>query len=260
MQNLKAKIIDITPDNILSHGICGYKSLKREGFPEKVSWIKENSANGLKIKSILTPDDGVQGMIEYMPAESAWRPIEAKGYMFIQCLFSGFKSKYKNKGYGGNLIDECIIDAKQQKKNGVVVVTRQGSFMIGSEIFLKKDFKVADKAEPDFELLVLKFNKKAADPKFKNTVEENPAKYKKGLTILRANQCPYTVKNVNEIIAASKSLFKITPVIVDLKTADEAQSNPCAFGSFSIVFNGEIISHHPISKTRFINIMNSIVN
>lgn len=260
MQNPKPKIIDITNDNILEYGVCGYKSLKREGFPEKVSWIKENSANGLKIKSILTPDDGVQGMIEYMPAEYAWRPVEANGYMFIQCVFSGFKSKYKNKGFGGSLIDECITEARLQKKYGVVVVTRKGSFMIGSEIFLKKNFKVADKAEPDFELLVLKFNKKAADPKFKNTVNENPAKYKNGLTILRANQCPYTVKNVNEIVAASKSLFKITPAVVDLKTAGDAQTNPCAFGSFSIVYNGEIISHHPISKTRFVNIMNSVLN
>ncbi|QQS34828.1 MAG: YoaP domain-containing protein [Ignavibacteriales bacterium] len=258
--NNEIEIIDITENNILNYGICGYKSLKREGFPEKVSWIKENSANGLKIKSILTNNDGVQGMIEYMPAEYAWRPVDAKGYMFIQCVFTGFTSKYKNKGYGGKLIDECIADAKAQKKNGVVVVTRQGSFMIGSEIFLKKDFKVADKAEPDFELLVLKFKKSADDPKFKNTVEENPAKYKTGLTILRANQCPYTVKNVNEIVEASKSLFKITPKVIDIKSAAEAQTNPCAFGAFSIIYKGEIISHHPVSKTRFINIMNSILN
>lgn len=254
------KIIDITPDNILTYGICGYKSLKREGFPEKVSWIKENSVNGLKIKLILTPDDGVQGMIEYMPAEYAWRPVEAKGYMLIHCVFTGFKSKYKNKGYGGKLIDECINDTIAQKKNGVAVVTRDGSFMVGSEIFLKKDFKVVDTAEPDFELLVLKFNKNADDPKFKNTVEENPAKYKKGLTILRADQCPYTVKNVNEIVEASKEIFRIQPKVVNLVSQKEAQLNPCAFGSFSIIYNGEIISHHPISKTRFVNIMNSILN
>lgn len=253
-------LIDITTENILEHGICGYKSLKRPGFAEKVSWIKANTPNGLRIKCILTPDDGVQGMIEYMPAEFAWRPVEAKGYMFIQCVFAGIKSKYKQQGLGKRLIDECIKDAVSQKKKGVVVVTRKGSFMIGSEIFLKKKFKVVDKAEPDFELLVLKFNEKAADPKFKSAVAMNPDRYKNGLTILRADQCPYTVKNVDGIVEASISIFDITPKVVDLKSHHEAQLNPCAFGSFSIIYNGEIISYHPVSSTRFINIMNSILN
>ncbi|NOR47352.1 MAG: GNAT family N-acetyltransferase, partial [Methanosarcinaceae archaeon] len=33
------------------------------------------------------------------------------------------------------------------------------------------------------------------------------------------------------------------------------QHSPCAFGIFCIIYNGEIISHHPISNTRFENIM-----
>jgi len=36
------QIIDITPDNILEYGICGYKNIKREGYFEKVAWINEN--------------------------------------------------------------------------------------------------------------------------------------------------------------------------------------------------------------------------
>ena len=68
------------------------------------------------------------------------------------------------------------------------------------------------------------------------------------------------VKNVNEIVEASKDIFKIQPKVANLSSPKEAQSNPCAFGSFSIIYNGEIISHHPISKTRFVNIMNSILN
>jgi hypothetical protein len=59
------KIIDITPENILEYGVCGYKSLKKEGFPEKVAWLTENYPKGLRIKSILTGKDGIQGMIEY---------------------------------------------------------------------------------------------------------------------------------------------------------------------------------------------------
>jgi hypothetical protein len=37
----------------------------------------------------------------------------------------------------------------------------------------------------------------------------------------------------------------------------EVQASPCAFGSFCIILDGEIISYHPISKTRFENILNN---
>lgn len=258
MENVK--VIEITPDNILQYGICGYKNVERDGYPEKISWIGKNYSKGLRIKSILTEKDGVQGMIEYIPGEYSWRPVDAKGYMFIHCIFVGFKSKYKGKGYASLLIDGCIKEAKEQNKDGVAVVTRKGSFMVGKEIFLKKDFEIVDTAPPDFELLVFKFKKNASLPKFKDDLNMKLTKYKKGLTIIRADQCPYTKKNVNEIVETSKKVFGITPKIVEHKNHKEAQECPCAFGSFCIIFNGEVISYHPISNGRFKNIMNTIIN
>jgi len=83
------KIIDITPDNILEYGVCGYKSLKKEGFPEKVAWLTENYPKGLRIKSILTEKDSIQGMIEYIPGEYCWKPVEANRYMFIIPILTG---------------------------------------------------------------------------------------------------------------------------------------------------------------------------
>lgn len=255
----EVEIIDITPDNILDYGVCGYKSLKRKGYPEKISWLKQNYPLGLKIKSILSKKDGVQGMIEYIPGEYCWRPVESSGYLFIHCLFVGFKSAYKGKGYGSLLIDECVQEAKDKNKNGVAVVTRKGSFMVGSEIFLKKGFEIIDKTPPDFELLVKKFKNNVPAPKFKSGIEQRLSEFKKGLTIIRADQCPYTRKNVNEIIETAKQVFKITPKLIELKNHKEAQESPCAFGSFCIIYDGEVISYHPISNKRFSNIMNSLL-
>jgi hypothetical protein len=256
----KIKIIEITPDNIRQYGVCGYKNTRKEGYPEKISWIERNYLNGLRIKSILSEKDGIQGMIEYIAGEYCWRPVEATGYIFVHCLFVGFKNSYKHKGYASLLIEDCMKEAKEQNKNGVAVVTRKGSFMVGNEIFLKKGFKIVDTAPPDFDLLVTMFKKDAALPKFRNGWNKKLAKYKNGLTIIRADQCPYTKKNVYEIIETSKKIFGITPVIVENKNHNEAQKSPCAFGSFCIIYNGEILSYHPISNTRFTNIMNSILH
>ena len=85
------KIIHTTDENVLQHGLCGYKNPKRPGFPEKIDWLKQRLKEGLVIKSIYSEEKGSQGMIEYVPGEFCWRPVSAKGYMFIHCLFVGFK-------------------------------------------------------------------------------------------------------------------------------------------------------------------------
>lgn len=250
------KIIDTNIDNIQDYGFCSYKSVKTSGYPEKLSWLRERYKEGLRIKILYSERDGPQGMIEYIPGEYCWRPVDSVGYMFIHCVFVGYKKTYKGKGYGSLLIDECIKDAKKAKMFGVAVVTRKGSFMVGKHVFLKKGFGLADQADPDFELLALKFEDNIKPPKFKPGLENRVSKYKKELTIIRADQCPYTVKNVNEIMTTSENEFKIKAQVINLKSHKEARNSPCPFGSFCIIYKGKIVAHHPISKTRFKNIMN----
>jgi len=76
------------------------------------------------------------------------------------------------------------------------------------------------------------------------------------LNILRSVQCPYTEKNINAIIETAQRL-NINTRLIELRNAEDVKQSPCAFGSFSIIYNGKIISHHPISNTRFENIMKS---
>ena len=255
----KIEIIDTNTDNILEYGVCGYKNIKRPGYPEKIEWLKDRFPEGLKIKTLHSDKDGTQGMIEYIPGEYCWRPVEASGYMFIHCIFAGFKRAYKGKGYGSLLVDECLKDARKENLHGVAVVTRKGPFMADKELFVKKDFEVVDTAPPDFELLVKKFNKTAPTPKFKGDWEERQSQYGKGLTIIRADQCPYTVKNVKEICETTEKEYGIKPDIIELKNCEEAQNSPCPFGTFCIISNGKVIAHHPISNTRCTNIMNKQV-
>lgn len=253
------EILDLTPENIANYGVCGYKDLKKNvELRRKIGWFKEYYPKGLRIKIILSKEGGYQGMLEYLPGKFAHRPIDAEGYMFIHCIFVGYKSEFKGKGYASALIDACIRDAKEADMQGVAVVTRKGSFMAKKDIFLKKGFIQVDKAKPDFELLALKFNQEAANPKFKD-MSLNMEKYAEGLTIIRSAQCPYSVKNVDAILETAKNKLKIKANLIDLKNADEAQLSPCAFGTFCIIYNGEILSYHPISNTRFENLIKNKV-
>lgn len=194
-------------------------------------------------------------MLEYIPGEYAHRPVDAEGYMFIHCIFVGFRNEYKGKGHASSLIEECIKDAKNAKMQGVAVVTRKGPFMTHNTIFLKKGFQVVDCADPDFDLLANKFNVNSKNPKFKLNMTDNLKKYGDGVTIIRSVQCPYTEKNVNAILESAQNKFHLETNLIDLKDAYAVQHSPCAFGTFCIIYKGNIISHHPISNTRFENIM-----
>jgi len=253
-------IIDITPDTIAEYGVCGYKDVtKHLELRRKISWFTENYPKGLRMKVLFSKTDGYQGMVEYMPGEIAHRPVEADGYLFIQCIFTGFKKEYKGKGYGKALIRECIREAEEGNYSGVAVVTRTGSFMAKKDVFLNLGFTVADSAPPDFTLLALQFDESSALPRFSSGLALRAGDYPSGLTIIRSAQCPYSVKNVDAIMKTAKETFSLTPTLIDLIDADEVRRSPCAFGTFCILYNGEVISHHPISNTRFENIMKKLV-
>lgn len=249
------KIIELTPDTLTDYGVCGYKDAgKHVELRKKIDWYRDYYQKGYRIKAVLGEDQSYQGMIEYMPGEFAYRPVEAKGYLFIQCLFVGFKNEYKGKGLASRLLEACIDEARKTDMKGLAVVTRKGSFMAKKEIFLKHGFGSVDRVEPDFELLALKFDDKDTDPRFKD-LDKNLERYQKGLFILRSVQCPYTEKNVNAMIDSAKKEFGIIAELVDLYDHIAVQGNPCAFGSFCIIHDGQVVSHHPISKRRFENIM-----
>ena len=254
-------IINLTPDNIADYGVCGYKDAgKHVELRKKIEWYSEYYQKGLRIKIIWSDQGGYQGMIEYIPGSLAHRPVAAEGYIFIHCIFVGFRKEYKGMGYASSLIESCIEDARKQKTAGVAVVTRKGSFMADKGIFLKKGFEVTDSAEPDFELLVNKFNNNTENPVFlKDKMVRELENYSDGLTVLRSCQCPYTEKNVNAIIKSAKEKFGLETRLVELDSFDAVQASPCAFGVFCIIYKGKIISHHPISNTRFENIMNKLL-
>jgi len=249
------RIIDTNADNICEYGFCGYKDIKQEGYKRKIDWLKKRFSEGMRFKVLHSAKKGAVGAIEYVPGKYAWRAIDADGYMVIHCIFI-IPKEYKGKGYGSLLVKECLKDAKKGKMYGVAVVTRKGTWMAGKELFLKNGFEVVDEAPPDFELLVKKFKKSAPSPKFKEDWEKRLKPYGKGLTIICSDQCPYVAKSVKEINETAQREYGIKPKIIELRNCRKAQSAPTAYGIFSIVYSGKVVADHPISNTRFLNIMN----
>lgn len=249
--NNNIEIINVIPENIAKYPCTCFMNQKNEGYQTKLQWLKKSFSEGLKIKLLyLKKEQKRIGFIEYIPGEYAWRAIDAKGYMFIHCIWIS-PNKFKEKGYGSLLVKECIEDAKKSKKYGVAVITSEGSFMVGKTLFLKNKFKSVDETKPSFELMV-KSLKNGPLPKFKD-YEKQLSKYK-GLNIIYANQCPWVARSIKDLSEiAKKNGLKVKTI--QLKNAKEVQKAPSIYGVFNLVYNGKLLADHYISNTRFLNII-----
>jgi len=250
MNNIE--IIDANSTNISEFGFCGYKNMKREGYRRKIDWLKQRFREGMKFKILYSASEGAVGFIEYIPGEFAWRAIEASGYMVIHCILLMYH-KYRGKGYGSMLLEECLQDAEKEKMHGVAVVTSKGTWMTGNELFLRNGFESVDQAPHSFELLVKKLENKPS-PAFKGDWEKKLSKYSSGLTIIHSNQCPYTIDCVEAILETSHELG-INTNLIELNNCGEVQNAPSAYGTFNLVYKGKLLAYHPISKRGFLNIM-----
>lgn len=54
--------------------------------------------------------------------------------------------------------------------------------------------------------------------------------------------------------------FRLKPRLIELTSPAEAQNSPSPFGMFALLYNGNLISYHPISNTRFRNIMSKLIS
>jgi L-amino acid N-acyltransferase YncA len=245
------EIVDTNADNIGGCGICGRKNPSNEGYRRKLNWLKKHYAEGLRYKVLRSRESGDVGVIEYAPGSHAWRPVEAEGYLVIHCMM--VNRKHLGKGLGGLLLRSCLTDAKKSVCRGVVVVTSSDSSMAGSGLFIKAGF-VPVASIPPYELLVKKFRTAAPDPRFIVDRERALKRYKKGLTILAADQCPMVPKCVEDIAEASRALG-LKPNVVRVTSAKASRELPTPYGVFSIIHDGRLIVERPVSGARFTNIM-----
>lgn len=240
------KIVNLTPENAFEHSFFCIKNTKEQGFKAKLDWFEKRVNEGLKVK-VIYADDGKQiGFIEYVPAEFAWRPIKANGFLFIHCIMV-YPNKYRESGAATSLIDDCIAEAKEKGLNGVCTFTSQGPWIATKKLFQKSGFKkIAKKGR--FELMVLKFKADATDPAFIDW-ETELQKYK-GWNLLYADQCPWHTKGVDALVksASEKGLYL---KLKKISTSAEAKKMPAGFGVFALVKDGKLLEDHYISKRRF---------
>ncbi len=247
------RIVDVTVDNVGETGLFCLRNPRHPGFRDKAGWLSAHRVEGLRLKVLYSGTEAA-GFIEYVPAEKAWRPVEAPGHLFIHCLWV-YPKKFLGQGVARRLVEECLREAEQAGKNGVAVTVSKGSWMAGPDLFLKLGFAVAE--EKGRFVLLSRTAWAAEAPRFRDW-EGEAGKYR-GLHLVYAHQCPLFCRSVDEMRKTAREHGHELQVTL-LRTAEEAQRAPSGYGVYNLVYDGRVLADHYISNTRFRNILTKELN
>jgi N-acetylglutamate synthase-like GNAT family acetyltransferase len=233
----KIQLIDVNAQDVSETGFFCYMSKRKtEGFRRKLEWVKKRFTEGMRIKMFRLP---LRGFIEYIPGEHAWRAVNAKGYMFIHCLWVVGQSR--SKGLATLLLNECIKDAKKSDMRGVAMVTSERDWLVKKRFLSKHGFESVDIAPPTFELMVKKFGDYPS-PSFSGDWNRKMGRYGKGITVFRSDQCPYIENYVAAVKEKAKELG-IKCQVVELNSSRDVRNlAPSAYGVFGIIYDGRIMT------------------
>lgn len=243
--------IKVTDENIEKEHICCAISNDNDiQVSSKKSWLRERFNEGLVF---LKSKERGKCFIEYIPAENAWIPIKADGYMYINCLWvAGF---LKGNGYSTDLLNACIEDCKNKGKKGICILSskKKKPFLSDPKFLKHKGFIACDEADNGIQLWSLSLDKNASMPKFKECAR-HPHIDEKGYVLYYTSQCPFNAKYVPvvEAIAKEKGIrFKA----IHLQRKEEAQNAPTPITTYALFYNGEYLTNEQMNDTRFLKLL-----
>lgn len=245
------ELIKITKDNLeQEHICCAITNNKDIQAASKKMWLKDRLDEGLVFLK-----GNVRGkcFIEYIPAENAWVPVEADGYMYIDCLWVA--GSFKGHGYGAGLLNACIEDSKNKGKKGLCILSasKKKTYLADPKFLRYKGFAISDEADNGIQLWHLSFAENALLPKFKKCAK-HPHIDEMGYVLYYTSQCPFNAKYIPviESIAKEKSIpFKS----VHLQSREDAQNAPTPITTYALFLDGSYLTNDQMNDKKFLKLL-----
>ena len=216
------------------HLCCAMADKKHQlGVSAKRAWLKEQLSEGHVFRKL---DERGKVFIEYAPLEKAWVPIAGDNYLYIYCLWVA--GSFKGKGYGAELLNSCLADARKTGKSGVCVVSskKKKPYLSDKQFFIRNGFKTVDIIGSDYELLALSLDSGTV-PHFTDSAKSQRIE-SNILTIYYSPQCPY-IPNCVEQVTAYCQQNSLPLDLIKVDTLEKAKSVPCIFNNWAVFYNGK---------------------
>lgn len=242
--------IYVTKDNIENeHICCAISNNKDVQVSSKKAWLKARFEDGLVfLKSI----ERGKCFIEYIPAENAWNPIDARGYMYIDCLW--VSGSLKGHGYSDDLLSACIEDSKKQGKKGLCILSsaKKKPFLADPKFLKYKGFKESDEADNGIQLWYYPFEENAEKPVFKECAK-HPHIDEEGYVLYYTNQCPFNGKYV-PIVEKTAIENNIPFKSIHITSKEEAQNAPTPITTYALFKDGNYITNEQMNDKKFLKL------
>ena len=238
--------IRITKENIDKEHICCAMSGKQSAA--KKEWMKQRFEEGLVF---YRSEERGKCFIEYIPAENAWIPIQADGYLYINCLW--VSGALKGHGYSNDLLAECIRDAKEQGRSGICILSAEGrkrEFLADPKFLAYHGFQVADISDCGITLYYLPLEENAELPKFRECAK-HPEVKERGFVLYYTDQCPFTYYWVPRIEEVAKE-HNIPLKVIHITDREDAQKVPAPVTTYALFRDGQFLTQSIQSDKKFL--------
>ena len=244
----------VTKENIeKEHICCAISNNKDIQVSSKKQWLTSRFDEGLVfLKSV----ERGKCFIEYIPAENAWVPIIAEGYMYIDCLW--VSGAFKGHGYSNDLLSECIADSKEKGKKGLCILSsaKKKPFLADPKYLRYKGFSVCSESKNGIQLWCLPFDENAEKPQFKE-LALYPHTDEKGFVLYYTSQCPFNAKYV-PILENTAKENNIEFKAIHLNTKEDAQNAPTPVTTYALFYNGEYVTNEQMNDKKFLKLISSL--
>ena len=242
--------IRVTKDNIDQEHICCAISNNRDvQVASKKAWLLDRFEDGLVfLKSV----ERGKCFIEYIPAENAWNPIDAEGFMYIDCLW--VSGAFKGHGYSNALLDACIRDSREKGKKGLCILSaaRKKPFLADPKYLKYKGFSVSDEADNGIQLWYLPLTADARPPMFLECAK-HPHIDEAGYVLYYTNQCPFNAKYVPVIEQTAKE-HGIPFSAVHIESREAARSAPTPVTTYAVFRDGQYLTNEQMNAAKFLKL------
>ena len=242
--------IRVTKENLeKEHICCAISNNKDVQVSSKKAWLADRFDEGLIfLKSV----ERGKCFIEYIPAENAWVPINADGYMYIDCLW--VSGSFKGHGYSTDLLSACIEDSKEKGKKGLCILAaaKKKPFLADPKFLKYKGFSVCDEADNGIQLWHMPFGTDAEKPQFRECAK-HPRTAEKGFVLYYTSQCPFNAKYV-PVLEQTAAENGIPFHAIHIGSRDEAQNAPTPVTNYALFHDGEYITNEQMNGKKFLQL------
>lgn len=235
------------------HICCAISNNNDIQVSSKKAWLNDRFDDGLVF---LKSAERGKCFIEYIPAEFAWNPINADGYMYIDCLW--VSGSFKGHGYSNDLLEMCINDSKEKGKIGLCILSAKKKlpFLADPKYLKYKGFEVVDESDNGIQLWYLPFEKDSIKPSFKECAK-HPHIDEKGYVLFYTSQCPFNGKYVPIVEKTAKD-NNIPFKAVHISSVEEAQNAPSPITTYALFKDGKYITNEQMNDTKFLKLVSEL--